>query len=88
MVRERAQNKMVYNQPAGHVEVGETLQAAAERETLEETGWQVQIQSLLGVIPTRKVLMESITYGTALSQLLNNSYIRSHRMRTLRVRSG
>ena len=49
MVRERAQNKMVYNQPAGHVEVGETLQAAAERETLEETGWQVQIQSVLGV---------------------------------------
>ena len=38
MVRERSQNKMVYNQPAGHVEVGETLQAAAERETLEETG--------------------------------------------------
>lgn len=49
MVRERSLDKLVYNQPAGHVEVGETLLAAAERETLEETGWQVRIQSLLGV---------------------------------------
>lgn len=49
MVRERERNKLVYNQPAGHVEVGETLLAAAVRETLEETGWQVQIQSLIGV---------------------------------------
>ena len=49
MVREREFNKLVYNQPAGHVEVGETLMAAAVRETLEETGWQVQIQSLIGV---------------------------------------
>lgn len=49
MVRERERNKLVYNQPAGHVEVGETLLAAAVRETHEETGWQVQIQSLIGV---------------------------------------
>ena len=49
MVRERSLDELVYNQPAGHVEVGETLLAAAERETLEETGWHVRIQSLLGV---------------------------------------
>ena len=49
MVQERDEQSLVYNQPAGHVEVGESLQDAAVRETLEETGWQVRIEALLGV---------------------------------------
>ena len=49
MVQERAAGKLVFNQPAGHLEVGETLQQAALRETLEETGWKVRLVSLLGV---------------------------------------
>ena len=39
---------LVINQPAGHVEAGETLIEAAIRETLEETGWQVRPTALLG----------------------------------------
>ncbi len=39
----------VYNQPAGHLEPGETLQAAALRETLEETGWEVQLTGFIGL---------------------------------------
>lgn len=39
----------VYNQPAGHVEQGETLIAAAQREALEETGWDVEPTALLGI---------------------------------------
>jgi 8-oxo-dGTP pyrophosphatase MutT (NUDIX family) len=39
----------VLNQPAGHWEAGETLIEAARRETLEETGWEVEILSLLGL---------------------------------------
>ena len=39
----------VYNQPAGHVEHGETLVAAAQREALEETGWEVEPTALLGI---------------------------------------
>lgn len=40
---------LVINQPAGHVEAGETLVDAAIRETLEETGWQVRPTALLGL---------------------------------------
>ena len=36
----------VYNQPAGHVEQGETLIEAAKREALEETGWDVEPTAL------------------------------------------
>ena len=34
---------LVFNQPAGHVDPGETLREAALRETLEETGWEVEL---------------------------------------------
>lgn len=43
------QGRVVYNQPAGHVEKGETLEAAAIRETMEETGWDVAITGFLGM---------------------------------------
>jgi 8-oxo-dGTP pyrophosphatase MutT (NUDIX family) len=37
------------NQPAGHLEPGETLAAAATRETLEETGYRVAPTALVGI---------------------------------------
>ena len=49
MVREKAADLIVYNQPAGHLQVKESLVAAAERETLEETGWKVSVRHLLGI---------------------------------------
>lgn len=49
LVREKSDGTYVYNQPAGHVEHGESLIAAARRETLEESGWDVEIQELLGI---------------------------------------
>jgi len=48
LVEERINNKVVLNQPAGHVEANETLIDAAIRETLEETGWTVEPTALLG----------------------------------------
>lgn len=48
-VEERVGPRMVFNQPAGHVERGEHLIGAVIRETLEETAWTFVPQSLLGV---------------------------------------
>lgn len=48
MVFEEADGKQVYNQPAGHLEPNESLQEAAIRETLEETGWTVKLTGVVG----------------------------------------
>ncbi len=48
MVEERVSGLNVYNQPAGHLEPDESLCAAAVRETLEETAWQVEIRAFIG----------------------------------------
>ena len=50
VVEENAERgRIVYNQPAGHVEKGETLEQAAVREALEETGWDVRLTGFLGL---------------------------------------
>ena len=48
MVEERAQGRLVFNQPAGHLEPDESLLEAARRETLEETGWEVAPTAFIG----------------------------------------
>ena len=42
-------NRLVINQPAGHLEANESFIEAAKRETLEETGWHVEPEALLGM---------------------------------------
>ncbi len=49
MVEELSQGKLVLNQPAGHLDPGESLVDAAIRETFEETGWQVEPTHVLGI---------------------------------------
>ncbi|MGQ9424554.1 NUDIX hydrolase [Gilvimarinus sp. F26214L] len=50
MVRERSETgQLVYNQPAGHLEEGESLLQAVVRETLEETRWQVSPSAVLSI---------------------------------------
>lgn len=49
LVEERAGRRIVFNQPAGHLEDRETLLEAVVRETLEETTCRFVPDSLLGV---------------------------------------
>lgn len=49
LVQEMADGKKVYNQPAGHLDPGESLVAAVIRETREETAWTVRPTALVGL---------------------------------------
>ena len=53
VVEERINQRLVFNQPAGHVEHGETLLTAVVREVREETAWRFEPQSLIGVYRCR-----------------------------------
>jgi len=50
LVEEIIQGTQVINQPAGHLEHGESLIEAVKRETLEETGYYFEPTALLGVL--------------------------------------
>jgi len=49
MVEENVHSRKVINQPAGHVEPGESLLAAVIRETQEETAWVFSPAAINGV---------------------------------------
>ncbi|WP_324709278.1 NUDIX hydrolase [Pseudomonas citronellolis] len=49
LVEETSHGKAVLNQPAGHLEADESLLQAAVRETLEETGWEVELTAVTGI---------------------------------------
>ncbi len=48
-VEEESAEGLVLNQPAGHLESGESLLDAALRETLEETAWSVRLTHFIGI---------------------------------------
>jgi ADP-ribose pyrophosphatase YjhB (NUDIX family) len=49
LVEEKINNKLVFNQPAGHLEHNETIFDAVKREVLEETAWEFEPEYLTGV---------------------------------------
>lgn len=49
LVEEETDDGIRFNQPAGHLDKGESLVAACAREALEETAWHFQPKALVGV---------------------------------------
>ena len=75
-VKEHAEERIVLNQPAGHLEMDESLIQAAIRETLEETGWDIEITQLIGIYlytaPSNNVTYQRVCFaGRALAQREN-----------------
>ena len=58
-VEEYSNDRLVYNQPAGHLEANETLIEAVKREVLEETAWDFTPDAVTGIYlypnPKRKL---------------------------------
>jgi 8-oxo-dGTP pyrophosphatase MutT (NUDIX family) len=52
----------VFNQPAGHVENNETIIQAAIRETMEETGYAIEVDALLGIYTYTPPMFPDRTY--------------------------
>lgn len=50
---DKVTGRPVINQPAGHVEPGESLDAAVRREVLEETGLAFTPEAIVGLYPLR-----------------------------------
>jgi 8-oxo-dGTP pyrophosphatase MutT (NUDIX family) len=49
LVEEETEDGIRFNQPAGHLDKGESLVAACAREVLEETAWSFRPTALVGI---------------------------------------
>jgi 8-oxo-dGTP pyrophosphatase MutT (NUDIX family) len=58
IVEERIEGRLLFNQPAGHLEDNETLVDAVARETREETAWRLTPEALVGIYLWRNPVNE------------------------------
>ena len=49
LIREKSDGRLVLNQPAGHLDPGESLVAACRREVMEETAHVFEATGLVGI---------------------------------------
>ena len=49
LIQERIRNQLVLNQPAGHLDPGESLAMACRREAMEETAHHFEPTALVGI---------------------------------------
>jgi 8-oxo-dGTP pyrophosphatase MutT (NUDIX family) len=87
LVEERINRRLVFNQPAGHVERGESLLTAVIRETREETAWRFVPKSLIGVylwcspgsgVTTMRFAFSGTVDDHQPAQALDDGIIRTH----------
>jgi 8-oxo-dGTP pyrophosphatase MutT (NUDIX family) len=87
VVEERIAQRLLFNQPAGHVERGETLLAAVMREAREETAWRFHPQALVGIYrwrnPSRRRWVLRFAFTGTVSdhdqtQQLDRPIVRTH----------
>jgi 8-oxo-dGTP pyrophosphatase MutT (NUDIX family) len=87
VVEERINRRLVFNQPAGHVERGESLLAAVIREVREETAWRFEPLALIGTYLWRSPTSGVTTMRFAFSgkvddhdarQRLDHGIVRTH----------
>jgi len=67
LVEEETSDGLRFNQPAGHLDEGESLEQAATRETLEETAWHFTPRFMVGVYlwprPARDITYLRFAFG-------------------------
>jgi len=77
MVKEVCHGVSVFNQPAGHVEAGETLIEAVKRETSEETGWRFEPIHISGIYqfiaPNGETYLRFTFFGELIGEEHRNS---------------
>ncbi len=72
MIEEHVSNRLVVNQPSGHLELNESLVEAVIREALEETAWTFVPQAVSGIYqwqhPERNVSFLRVTFAGHVTQ--------------------
>lgn len=73
MVKEVKHGQTVFNQPAGHLEQGESLTQAVCREVMEETTWEFKPEGIVGLYlyenPQRDITYLRVCfYGSVIQQ--------------------
>jgi 8-oxo-dGTP pyrophosphatase MutT (NUDIX family) len=62
IVEEDTEHGLQINQPAGHLEHGESLVEAVRREVLEETGYEFEPEGLVGIYLSDKADSANVSY--------------------------